>query len=375
MLTVATLAAAVPLAQNRPLRPLEIYVIDVEGGNAVLFSTPNNESLLIDTGNGGTMRDVDRIMNAVKDAGLSAIDLLITTHYHGDHIGGLVELANRIPIRQFIDHGPNVQPNANIDLVLQQYAALHARAAHMVAKPGDRLPLSGIDARIVTSAGEAIRTNLGGGGRQNPLCAAFRPKDPDMGENAQSVGTVLTYGRFRVVHLGDLTWNKEFELMCPNNRIGTVDLFLVSHHGLNVSNSEVLVHALRPRVAIMNNGIRKGGQPDTMRVLYTSPGLEDLWQIHFAQLGGQEFSVPGVFIANPDEGPTVSIAPFVPPQRGAAPPPAPAPPASAPAPAPAPAPAHNGQAFWFKISAQPDGTFAVTNSRNGFTKVYAPRSN
>jgi hypothetical protein len=150
--------------------------------------------------------------------------------------------------------------------------------------------------------------------------------------------------------------------MCPNNRIGTVDLFIVSHHGLNISNSEVLVHALRPRVAIMNNGIRKGGVPDAMRVLYSSPGLEDLWQIHFSLLGGQEYAVPGLFIANPDPGPTVALAPLV------VPPPTPGTPA-------APAPAHDGPASWIKVLVQPDGTFLVTNSRNGFSKIYAPRTN
>ncbi len=361
LLALAVLVV-VPLAQNRPLRPLEVYVIDVEGGNAVLFATPNSESLLIDTGNSGTTRDVDRIMNAVNAAGLSSIDYLITTHYHGDHVGGVVELAARIPIRHFIDHGANVQPNAAVDKILQQYAEIYAKAGHAVAKPGDKIPLMGLDVRVLTSAGEAIKSNLPGGGRPNPLCASFKPKDPDMSENAQSVGTLITYGRFRVVHLGDLTWNKEFELMCPTNRIGTVDLFIVSHHGLNISNSEVLVHAVRPRVAIMNNGIRKGGMPDTMKVLYSAPGLEDLWQIHFPLLGGQEYAVPGVFIANPEQAPTVAVAPLV----------VPAPPPGTP---PTPAPVHDGPANWIKVEAQPDGTFTVTNSRNGFAKLYAARAN
>lgn len=357
LLALALLVVA-PTAQNRPLRPLEIYVIDVEGGNAVLFATPSSESLLIDTGNSGTTRDVDRIMSAVKEAGLSSIDYVITTHYHGDHVGGIVELASRIPVRNFIDHGANVQQNASVDQILQQYAEISAKVGHVVVKAGDKIPLMGLEARVLTSAGDVIKTNLPGGGKPNPLCAGFKPKDPDTTENAQSVGTLITYGKFRVVHLGDLTWNKEAELMCPTNRIGTVDLFIVSHHGLNVSNSEVLVHGLRPRVAIMNNGIRKGGQPETMRVLYSSPGLENLWQLHFSLLGGQEFAVPGLFIANADEGPTVSIAPIVPPQRGAA-----------------PAPAHDGPAYWIKVMAQPDGTFMVTNNRNGFGKIYSPRTN
>ena len=121
----------------------------------------------------------------------------------------------------------------------------------------------------------------------NPYLAAYKPKDPDPTENAQSVGTHITFGKFRTVYLGDLTWNKEFDLVCPSNRLGTVDLFIVSHHGQAISNSEALVHALAPRVAILNNGTRKGGQPDAMRVLFSSPGLEDLWQIHFSLLSGR----------------------------------------------------------------------------------------
>ena len=144
-----------------------------------------------------------------------------------------------------------------------------------------------------------IASPLPGRRQPNPYCAAYKPKDPDpIGERAvgrhassRSVGS-------RRVHLGDLTWNKEFDLMCPTNRLGTVDLFIVSHHGQAISNSEVLVHALAPRVAIMNNGTRKGGQPDAMKVMYSSPGLEDLWQIHFSLLSGQEYTVPGMFIAN-----------------------------------------------------------------------------
>jgi len=339
LLALALLVVA-PAAQNRPLRPFEIYVIDVEGGNAVLFATPNSESLLIDTGNSGTTRDVDRIMLAVKEAGLSSIDNLITTHYHGDHVGGLVELAARIPVRHFIDHGASVQANAIVDQILQQYAEMHAKVGHTVAKPGDKIPMMGVDVRVLTSAGAVITTNLPGGGKPNPLCAGFKPKDPDTTENAQSVGTLITYGKFRVVHLGDLTWNKEAELMCPTNRIGTVDLFIVSHHGQNISNSDVLVHALRPRVAIMNNGIRKGGQPETMRVLYASPGLENLWQLHFPLLGGEEYAAPGAFIANLEIEPP-----------------------------------HEGPAHWIKVLAQPDGTFTVTNNRNGFGKNYAARAN
>ena len=344
---------------------LDIYLIDVEGGNATLFVAPSGQSLLIDTGNGGAgaARDAARIVAAVKDAGLSQIDHLITTHYHGDHFGGMEELVKQVPIKNFIDHGPNVQPAAAADMFLQTvYPQLYANATHTVVKPGDRIAVNGLDVRVLTSAGQVTKTALAGAGRPNPYCAAHKPLDPDPSENAQSVGVHATFGRFRTVHLGDLTWNKEHDLMCPNNPVGTVDLFVVSHHGQAISNAPILVHALAPRVMVMNNGTRKGGQPDAMRVLHSSPGLEDLWQLHFSELSGQEYTVPGMFIANTIDAqpPTMPIAALTP-----APPTPGAP--------PNPAPAHNGAANWIKISARQDGSFTVTNARNGFTKSYAAR--
>jgi beta-lactamase superfamily II metal-dependent hydrolase len=346
-------------AQTRSPKTLEIYTIDVEGGNATLFVTPSRESLLIDTGNPGAaaVRDAGRIMDAIKDAGLTQIDHLIITHWHGDHFGGLAELAARIPIREFIDHGPNVQPGQAADDFLQKvYPQLHAKARHTVAKPGGKIAMAGLDVRVLTSAGEVIKTPLSGAGKPNPYCANFKPGQNNA-EDPQSVGIHVTFGKFRTMHLGDLTKNKEFELMCPNNRIGVVDAFLGLHHGQSTSNSEVIVHALRPRVAIMNNGTRKGGEPDVMKTLYSSPGLEDLWQIHFSQLSGQEYTVPGMFVANliDDQPAAMPIAPLPPPQPG---------------PGAPPAPVHNGPAYWIKLSAQEDGTFTVTNARNGFTKTY-----
>ena len=213
---------------------LDIYLVDVEGGNATLFVAPSGESILIDTGNGGAAaaRDGDRIMAAVKDAGLSQIDHLITTHYHGDHYGAMENVAGRIPIRDFIDHGPNVQPNPATDEFLQKvYPGLYGKSRHTVVKPGDRVAMKGVDVRVVASAGQSLTSALPGAGGANPYCAAYKAKDPDPGENAQSVGTHYTFGRFKAVHMGDLTWNKEHDLMCPSNRLGTVDLFVVSHHG------------------------------------------------------------------------------------------------------------------------------------------------
>ena len=356
---LAVVSSAVILsAQTRTT--LDIYVVDVEGGNATLFVAPSGESLLIDTGNGGAAaaRDGDRIMAAVKDAGLSQIDRLITTHYHGDHYGAMENVAGRIPIREFIDHGPNVQPNqATDDFLNKVYPALYGKSKHTVVKPGDRIAMKGLDVRVVAAAGQGITGPLPGAGQANPYCATHKPKDADPTENAQSVGTHFTFGRFKTVHLGDLTWNKEFDLVCPNNRLGTVDLFIVTHHGQPVSNAPALVHAIAPRVGIMNNGTRKGGQPDAMTVLFSSPRLEDLWQIHFSLLSGQEYTVPGLFIAN-----GVDEQPATMPITAAA--------APAPGPGAAPPPAHNGTAYWIKASAKEDGSFTVTNARNGFSKTY-----
>ena len=285
------LLGASPIAQTRAGKTLDIYVVDVEGGNATLFVAASGESLLMDTGNGGAaaVRDADRIMAAVKDAGLTRIDHLITTHWHGDHFGAMAEIASRIPIRHYIDHGPSVQSQPASDVFLKDtYPGLYGKAKRTIAKPGDRIPIAGLDWRIVTSAGQAIKTPLSGAGKPNPYCATYKPQDADPTENAQSVGSVITFGSFRAVHLGDLTWNKEFDLMCPTNRIGTADVFFVSHHGQPVSNAEVLVHALQSRVAIMNNGTRKGGQPPAMRIIHSAPRLEDLWQVHFSTLSGQE---------------------------------------------------------------------------------------
>jgi beta-lactamase superfamily II metal-dependent hydrolase len=336
---MAVAAASPSLAQNRTT--LDIYVVDVEGGNATLFVAPSGQSVLIDTGNvapAAAKRDADRIMAAARDAGLARIDHLITTHWHADHFGGMAELAAQIPIGNYIDHGPTMQPQAaSTPFLAEVYPRLVAASKRTIVKPGDTVPVAGLDWRIVSSAGDVIQTALPGVGTPNPYCASRQPRDRDQTENAQSVG---------------------FDLMCPMNRVGTVDLFIVSHHGQPVSNAEVLVHALRPRVHIMNNGTRKGGQPDAMRILHASPGLEDFWQIHFSLLSGQEYTQPGLFIANlVDEQPeAMPVAPYV------------APPQNAP-----PAPQHNGQSYWFKVQARNDGSFTVINQRNGFSKSYAAR--
>ena len=356
---LATLILGVPVATAQAQENLEIYFIDVEGGGATLFVSPAGESLLIDTGNGGpnAARDAGRIMDAMQDADIAAIDHLITTHWHGDHYGAMQELASKVPVRHFIDHGTTVESRAAVtDFLGTTYPVLYRSAEHTVVTPGDRIALAGVDVTVLASSKQVIERPLPGGGAPNRYCGDFVPQAEDNGENAQSVGILGRFGQFRILHLGDLTVNTEFELMCPNNPIGQVDLFVVSHHGQPISNAAVLVHAIESRVAIMNNGTRKGGQPEAMQVLHSAPGLEDLWQLHFSQLSGQEYTVPGLFIANPiDEEPeAMPIAPM----------------ADARGPGAPPRPVHDGEAYWIKVSADADGSFSVTNSRNGFSKTY-----
>jgi competence protein ComEC len=385
-LLVLALWAAAPLAQTAS-KTLDIYYIDTEGGQSTLFVTPAGQAVLVDTGNANPPgRDPSRIMEAVKAAGVKQIDYLVITHYHGDHVGGFPDLAKLIPIMHILDHGPTVQPEQKHEV----YDAAVAKGPHTVPKLGDKLPLTGIDWTFVTVAGKTLKTNMAGApgaGKPNAYCADFKPKDiqTDL-ENGQSTGSVISYGKFRTIDLGDLLWNVEGDLMCPINHIGTVDLYLTTHHGLDWSNSKVVVYALQPRVAIMNNGTRKGGQLEVFDTLERSPGLEDLWQLHWSYNGGLEHNAPGRFIANVDDNaqlsaviahpPTPATQPLGPPaSRGAAPPAAAAPaPQQSAFPAGALGNANHSPAYWIKVSAQPDGTFTVTNSRNGFAKTYRPRT-
>jgi competence protein ComEC len=384
---LAAIALCLPaIHAQTSAKAMAIYFIDTEGGHATLYISPSGESLLEDAGSPGD-RDHDRIMAAINDAGLKQLDYLLVTHYHVDHVGGVEALAKSIPIKHFIDHGPSVEPREQVAGFQAMYKDLYEKTgpgAHIVVKPGDKLPFSGFSAIVVTTAGEVLKkpiTGAPGAGKPNPDCANYQKWPPNRDpENAQSVGVVYAYGKFRTTNFGDFV-DHEADLMCPNNPIGTVDVYITPNHGLDQSGPAVLVHALQPRVVIMHNGNRKGGALAVYNAIYTSPGLENLWQLHWSYTGGLEYNAPSTFIANIEDPTALGNA------------------LANPAPAPAPGGGrggsggggrggsggrgggggggrgggHVGPAFWIKVTAQPDGSFTVLNSRNDFSKTYAAR--
>ncbi len=283
-------------------KPLQIYSIDVEGGQATLIVSPSGQSLLVDTGwPGFNGRDADRIVAASKAAGISQLDYVLITHYHRDHVGGVPRLAEKIKIGTFLDHGPNREDS---DVTRQDYAAYEKTLPghkRKTVKPGDHIHFKEIDVLVLTAAGEHIKKHLRGAGEPNPNWASEPKPAADTTENARSLGILITYGKFRFLDLGDLTKDKEMELSCPNNMIGTVDLFMVTHHGFNQSNTKALVAAIHPQAAIMNNGAHKGASPDSWQIVHDVVGPNRLWQLHYAVDGGPEHNVDEKFIANPNE--------------------------------------------------------------------------
>jgi beta-lactamase superfamily II metal-dependent hydrolase len=295
------LAAALP-AQAQSLTAT---FIDVEGGQATLFVTPTHQSLLIDTGwAGNNFRDADRIAAAAHAAGLTKIDYVLITHYHDDHVGGVPQLVARIPVGTFIDHGPNREiKNQGVVNNYSEFQNVLATnpVKEIIAKPGDRLPITGITATVVSADGNVLAKPLVTPAQPNPYCTESQTTHPplDDSENSRSLGVVITFGKLRILDLGDLTWDKELALMCPANKLGPIDILIVSHHGFNQSSSPALVHAIHPRIAIMDNGAKKGGSTSTLQVVSKSPGLETLWQLHYSEEGGPTNNTADKFIANP----------------------------------------------------------------------------
>ena len=304
---LASGANATPAAVSpAPAKSLRIYFVDVEGGQATLFVTPQGESLLIDTGwDGNNGRDADRIVAAAKLGGIGKIDYVLMTHFHEDHVGGAPQLAARFPIGTFIDHGENRESgDAPTVQGWQAYQALLASGKYkrITAKPGEVLPIHGMHVEVISADGNLIAKPLPGAGQENAACKDSEARPADKTENLRSLGTLITFGKLRLLDLGDLTWDKEMELMCPVNKLGHVDVYIVSHHGWQQSSSPALVYGIAPRVAIMDNGAKKGGTPSTWDIIEKSPKLENLWQVHFSDEGGPAHNVPAEFIANP-QGP------------------------------------------------------------------------
>lgn len=330
-LAVLTLLSASIVASAK--KPLQVYFIDVEGGQSTLFVAPSGQSLLVDAGwPGNAYRDANRIVKAAKLAGVKKIDYLWNTHFHVDHVGGVPQLVTKMPVVTFVDHGPNREDSNSTRVGYDDYLKAIGASKHLVLKPGDHLPLKGVELTVVSGDGNVIEQALPRAGQPNQFCANVPQKATDPTENARSLGFVLTYGKVRIVDLGDLTWNKELELVCPNNKLGRATIDIVSHHGLDQSNSPALVHALQPQVAIMNNGSKKGATPSAWDVVRSSPGLQDLWQLHFADAGGKEHNSADPFIANVTEGDT---------------------------------------GFYLKLTVNEDGRYTVENPRNHFSKEYS----
>jgi competence protein ComEC len=310
---------------------LDIYVIDTEGGKALLLVSPSGQSLLVDAGFPGyNDRDAIRIEEAAKAAGIQKFDFLVVTHYDIDHVNNIPATVARIPAAIFMDHGDAVAKDPMTTRGVAAYLDASAKAKRIILKPGDKIPIEGLDALVVTSAGVAIKSPVKGAGAPNPFCNSTPSKAQDNSENAQSVGLLYTFGKFRMLDLADLTWNKELDLMCPNNPIGAIDLLMVSHHGNDISNSPALIHALHPKVTVMNNGSRKMGMPEALKTIKASPGLQAAYQLHWSENAPND-NPPDEFIANLRDSP-------------------------------------DGK--WFKISVEPNGRFAVTNARTGVSKIY-----
>jgi competence protein ComEC len=314
---------------------LTIYTIDVEGGQATLLVSPSKASMLVDTGwpdNNG--RDADRIVAAMHDAGITQIDHVLITHFHTDHVGGVPNLVEKVKVGEFLDHGVNREDS---DITRHDYAAYIkaiGNTPRRTVHPGDTINIPGLTAIVLTADGEHIDAVPGVKPEPNPYCASEPHWDLDTTENPRSSGVLIRYGKFRFLDLGDLTKAKEIPLVCPVNLIGRVDLYLVNHHGFNLSNTKAFVDAIHPRVAIMDNGAHKAGSPEAWQTVHESPGLEALYMLHTAEDSDAAHNSPAPYIANLKGG---------------------------------------GDGAYFKVAAHADGSFSVWNSRTGKTENYPAR--
>jgi competence protein ComEC len=323
-------------------RTFDIYWVDVEGGAATLAISPSGESLLYDAGWETDDRDARRIFEAARAAGVSRIDHFVLSHFHADHAGGMVALSKLMPFGHCYDRGDFIEPPNQ--RWRDAYLGI-CEGKRTILKPGDKIPLQGVDVDVVASDGKLIAQPLPGGG-PNPLCSTFEHHPPDVPENQLMVSALFTYGRFRFLDLADLDWEKEIELVCPTNLIGPVTIWQAGRHGaLDGAGAPGLLATIKPQIVVANNGPRKGmGGPtggakqtltDHYQRMLDIPGLEDVWQVHRSLFEGAR---------NTDEARIANLS------EGA-----------------------GDEAHWLKAAVRADGTFTITNGRTGYAKTYTAR--
>jgi beta-lactamase superfamily II metal-dependent hydrolase len=306
---VITCTAGAALTKSPPKRGLDIFFIDVEGGAATLITTPLGESVLVDTGwKRDDRRDALRIFKTAQAAGLNHIDHLVTTHFHRDHYGGILALSQLIPVHNFYDHGPMTELKEDPGFAQLYADYLKATGGKQIQlRPGDVIPLKAgkkipISLFCVSSARQTLPPPPNS--PLNRVCADLMPQPEDLSDNAASVGLRLRYGAFDFLDLGDLTRAIEAKLVCPSNVIGQIDVYQVTHHGMNVSNLPQLLDSVRPTVAVMNNGPKKGGHPDVYDILKSIITIKDVFQLHRNLDTADWNNAPAYNIANlgPEEG-------------------------------------------------------------------------
>jgi beta-lactamase superfamily II metal-dependent hydrolase len=328
----ALAAATILVASVQAASTLDIYFIDVEGGQSTLIVTPSGQALLIDAGYEGS-RDPDRISAAARAANVTRIDYLLITHFHADHAGGAAAVAKRFPVGTFVDYGEPIEKGAFSQAPFATYASARARGVSRHPRPGDKLPLAGVGVEVLSAGGAVLtRPTQRTSGVRNPACATLGNPPELEGENPRSIGVRITFGSFTFLDLGDLPGANLASLACPNNLLGHADVYLVPHHGNKDTAIPAVIAAVSPRVAILNNGATKGGDPAAFRTLHEAAGIEGVWQLHRSRNKGSA-NYPDAFIANLEEG-------------------------------------VGDGGSWIKVSAEATGAFSVTNGRTGVTTSY-----
>jgi len=335
VVTLAALAtlSSVVTVHTQTNGTLDIYWIDVEGGAATLVVTPQRDTVLMDTGwprpDG---RDAMRIQRAMRDAGVPEIDYLLISHFHRDHVGGLVALEERVPIGQIVDHGDSVESEQTQGQELWANYLPITEGRRRSVTPGDKLPLNLVEFSFIASHRSLINSlepRL-----PNELCQNAVAPPSDQGENGHSLGYLLSLGAFQFLNMGDLTPDREYNLACPQNRLGTVDLYQAPHHGGYGAIRPELTGALQPTVAVINNGPRKGGTPESLEAIQSTPDIDDVWQSHRALGPDAAYNTDEQLIANLTE------------EDGCV-------------------------GHWIKATVQPDGrSWTMTNGRTGYSRNY-----